>query len=127
MKSLAFFSISTLLLVAPACATALQDDSDGLGDRGTDTGGGTSTGGGLLVTSGGTSSGGSASTGGASTGGAATGGTGTGGTTYEGDCADKPTFAEWGSTTGATGDEVVFTCTTAQAGCAGKTVGVAYL
>ncbi len=77
---------------------------------------------------GGSAAGGEPSTGGSATGGAATGGnSGTGGATFEGECADEPDYATWKAGGGMTGDEVVISCNAAQAGCAGKQVGVPYL
>lgn len=57
-----------------------------------------------------------------------TGGMGTGGVVFEGDCADKPTYEQWKSGSGQMqGDLVIYTCTVAQAACAGLATGVPHL
>ncbi len=102
------------------------------GSGGTDpgVGGGTSSGGAAGVgglSSGGASAGGS-SAGGGTSGGTSSGGAGTGGTSYEGDCADKPSYAVWQAGTGqATGDLVIYQCNHLQAGCASLQGEVDYL
>jgi hypothetical protein len=58
--------------------------------------------------------------------GGSSGSSGTGGA-FGGDCEGVPTWATWKATSGMTGDEVVYACTVAQSGCAGKMVGVPYL
>ena len=87
-------------------------------------------GGGVVGATGGasTGSGGSSATGGSATGGAASGGTSSGGGTslppLTGDCAGKPAFDDWSSTTGMQGDQVVHACTSNNVQCtaAGKDV-----
>ncbi len=102
---------------------------------GTPTGGSVGTGGQSMTggsSTGGLSTGGS-STGGVATGGVAAGGTGgamtggTGGSSYEGDCAGKPSHAEWASSSGSTGDKVVFECEVSQSECADLDLYVDYL
>jgi hypothetical protein len=86
------------------------------------------TGAGGSVSTGGTANTGGASTGGVSSGGTSAGGAGTGGVTYEGDCADKPTWATWHtSPDAASGDLVIFACTKDQSECEGYMIGEDYL
>ena len=110
-----------------ACASPLVDNgasSGGNGNGGAGTGGGLiGTGGGLIGTGGSNSLGGDTGSGGTSSGGAGTGGAGTGGQVFDGDCAGKPTYAQWAATTGAANDQVVFTCAALQASCEGRTIG----
>jgi hypothetical protein len=124
-----------LIVSAVACAEGVDGDSTDAATGGTDGSGGltSGSGGGLIGSSGGstnsgptptggaTATGGSSATGGSASGGAATGGTG--GQTFDGQCAGKPSFDAWkvGSSQ-ATGDEVVYTCTVAQAGCSAATL-----
>ena len=85
--------------------------------------GGASTGG---AGSGGAASGGAGS-GGAASGGAGSGGAGSGGGTSSG-CDSLPTWSEWAAGSGQmSGDQVVYACTVAQAGCAGMDTGVDYI
>jgi hypothetical protein len=63
----------------------------------------------------------------------AAGGSSSGGTSstdpgYEGDCADKPTYAAWRTQgTRATGDTAIFQCTKSQGACVGLPQGEDYL
>jgi hypothetical protein len=97
------------------------------GSGGSNTGGNT---GGNASTGGNTNTGGNASgTGGTASGGAGSGGAGSGGAPqYEGDCADKPTWAEWHtSSDAASGDLVIFQCTKDQSECEANMIGEDYL
>ncbi len=46
---------------------------------------------------------------------------------FGGDCAGKKTFAEWSSSSGATGDRVIARCQQLTNGCLGKMLNVDYL
>jgi hypothetical protein len=106
----------------------------GSNSGGSNTGGNANTGG-TASGSGGGSTGGTASgSGGDSTGGTASGGAGSGGAgsggapQYEGDCADKPTWATWHtSPDAASGDLVIFQCTKDQSECEPYMIGEDYL
>lgn len=94
------------------------------------TGGAQNSGG--TVGSGGAASGGSESSGGnasGGSGGSGSGGDGSGGAPqYEGDCADKPTWATWHtSSEAASGDLVIFQCTKPQSECEAYMIGEDYL